>query len=240
MSKLQRKTALTTGASKGIGAGIAKDLAVAGAAVVVNYATDRSGAGSGERNHEGRRKSDRCPGRRVQANRRGSAVDKLKVACVIGQWRDKEWVGKARPIGFSPKDADVVIEFKRGCAVNQRGGIAMPIQLPELAAGYVRTTNGNDPTGFIALFAEDAVIDDAGRIIRGCEAIRTWAASDIFAANVTLDVFDVSGDNSDATITAKVDGTFDRTGLPDPLIMTLHIAAFDGKITKLTCRLAEK
>jgi 3-oxoacyl-[acyl-carrier protein] reductase len=44
MSKLQGKTALVTGASKGIGAGIAKELAAAGAAVVVNYASDRIGA----------------------------------------------------------------------------------------------------------------------------------------------------------------------------------------------------
>ena len=36
MSKLERKIALVTGASKGIGAGIANALASAGAAVVVN------------------------------------------------------------------------------------------------------------------------------------------------------------------------------------------------------------
>lgn len=44
MSKLEGQVALVTGASKGIGAGIARELAAAGAAVVVNYATDQAGA----------------------------------------------------------------------------------------------------------------------------------------------------------------------------------------------------
>lgn len=42
--KLAGKVAIVTGASKGIGAGIAKELAAAGAAVVVNYASSRKGA----------------------------------------------------------------------------------------------------------------------------------------------------------------------------------------------------
>ncbi len=44
MSKLQDKVAVVTGASKGIGAGIARALGAAGASVVVNYASDKTGA----------------------------------------------------------------------------------------------------------------------------------------------------------------------------------------------------
>jgi 3-oxoacyl-[acyl-carrier protein] reductase len=44
MNKLENKVAVVTGASKGIGAGIAKGLAAEGAAVVVNYASSREGA----------------------------------------------------------------------------------------------------------------------------------------------------------------------------------------------------
>jgi 3-oxoacyl-[acyl-carrier protein] reductase len=44
MKKLEGKVAVVTGASKGIGAGIAKALAAEGASVVVNYASSKSGA----------------------------------------------------------------------------------------------------------------------------------------------------------------------------------------------------
>ena len=43
-SRLTGKVAIVTGASKGIGAGIAKGFAASGAAVVVNYASSREGA----------------------------------------------------------------------------------------------------------------------------------------------------------------------------------------------------
>jgi 3-oxoacyl-[acyl-carrier protein] reductase len=44
MSKLKNKVAIITGASKGIGAAIAKAYATEGASVVVNYSSDKTGA----------------------------------------------------------------------------------------------------------------------------------------------------------------------------------------------------
>jgi 3-oxoacyl-[acyl-carrier protein] reductase len=44
MNQLANKVAVVTGASKGIGAAIAKHFAAAGARVVVNYAASKAGA----------------------------------------------------------------------------------------------------------------------------------------------------------------------------------------------------
>ena len=40
-------------------------------------------------------------------------ADTLKVACVVGEWRGKEWTGKPRPKAIDPKHSDVVLELKR-------------------------------------------------------------------------------------------------------------------------------
>jgi len=44
MKRLDNKVAIVTGASKGIGAGIAKAFGAEGAAVIVNYGRDQAGA----------------------------------------------------------------------------------------------------------------------------------------------------------------------------------------------------
>src|SRR6201984_1987925 len=49
MKRLDNKVAIVTGASKGIGAGIAKAFGAEGAAVIVNYALDQAGAERGVR-----------------------------------------------------------------------------------------------------------------------------------------------------------------------------------------------
>ncbi len=79
-----------------------------------------------------------------------------------------------------------------------------------------------------------------GREFRGPDAIKAWSDREIFDAQVTLEVINV-GDRDGATIvTTKVDGNFDRTGLPNPVIINHHSTAAGGKIVGLRCRLASE
>src|SRR6201981_531564 len=54
MKRLDNKVAMVTGASKGIGAAIAKSFGVEGAAVIVTYARDQAGAERGVREITGK------------------------------------------------------------------------------------------------------------------------------------------------------------------------------------------
>src|SRR6202007_2970487 len=69
MKRLDNKVAIVTGASKGIGAGIAKALGAEGAAVVVNYARDHEGA-----ERVGREITGKGGGSHRRARRRGAEV----------------------------------------------------------------------------------------------------------------------------------------------------------------------
>jgi len=112
------------------------------------------------------------------------------------------------------------------------------LTLPAPIALYLHATNTHDADAFQSAFATDAVVHDIGREIRGHAAIMAWAKEEIFAVNVTLELLSTAHRDSQTILTVKVDGTFDRTGLPDPLIME-HLIIRDGdKITSLTCRLA--
>jgi SnoaL-like domain len=114
----------------------------------------------------------------------------------------------------------------------------MTKQLTPTAEAYVQSINEHDAAAFNALFADSAVVNDNGRELRGGAAIKDWSDREIFAPLVSLEVLDATDRDRQSVVTTKVDGNFDRTGLPDPVIINHHITAEAGKIVKLTCRLA--
>ena len=112
------------------------------------------------------------------------------------------------------------------------------MKLPNPVETYVNAINAGDAEGLQSSFADDAVVRDVGREFRGLAAIKEWAAQEIFAVNVTLEVLDAVERDGETIVTVKVDGTFDRTGLPDPLVMHHSFTVGGDKIAALSCRLA--
>lgn len=105
--------------------------------------------------------------------------------------------------------------------------------LEEPIARYVNAVNSGSQEEFSASFAADAVVVDVDRELRGIDAITAWAGADIFGAEVHYDVLDVSERQGRTIVTVRVDGTFDRTGLPNPLVMKHEFGIAEGKIADL-------
>ena len=118
--------------------------------------------------------------------------------------------------------------------------IKTEFKLPKPIETYVLATNWWDAKGFRSCFAADAVVKDIGREIRGLDAISEWARKEIFAVNVTLEVMEAVERVGHIVLTVTVDGMFDRTGLPDPLVMEHSFTLSGGKIQTLECQLAGK
>ena len=111
-------------------------------------------------------------------------------------------------------------------------------RLPQPIATFIRAVNEHDADAFLSCFSNDAVVTDVGREFRGAAAIKEWCDREIFDVNVTLDVIGVAERDGQTVVTVKVDGIFDKTGLPDPLLLNHHFTLNGGKIAAFSSRLA--
>ena len=59
------------------------------------------------------------------------------------------------------------------------------LNLPGPIASYLRAVNTGAREEFPASFADDAVVVDVNRELRGLDAITAWAGADIFGAQCT-------------------------------------------------------
>jgi hypothetical protein len=92
---------------------------------------------------------------------------------------------------------------------------------------------GESQPRIVATFAEDAFINDVSREIQGLDAIRAFVAKEIVGDNVTMDVTEVIDHHGDTIVRAAYDGDYDKTNLPDPLILTNYFSVRDEKIVSL-------
>ncbi len=105
--------------------------------------------------------------------------------------------------------------------------------LSPVLAEHVRAVNAFDVDAIVATFAEDALVNDARREFWGTAAIRRWVEKEMVGDKVTLEVTEVVDHYGDTLVRARYDGQYDKTNLPDELIMTNYVTVRDGKIVAL-------
>jgi hypothetical protein len=108
-----------------------------------------------------------------------------------------------------------------------------PAALPPLIAAYVEATNSFDLERLLATFAEDALVNDQLRDYWGKPAIREWAERDIIGERLTMAVTTVVEHYGNFIVTADVDGSFDKRGLPDPLVLAFYFTPHGNRIVQL-------
>jgi hypothetical protein len=108
-----------------------------------------------------------------------------------------------------------------------------PLAVPPLLAAYVEATNSFDLEGLMAIFAEDALVNDQLRDHWGKPAITEWAIRDIIGERLTMSVTKVIEHYGNFIVTANVDGNYDKRGLPDPLVLAFYFSAHSDLIVQL-------
>ena len=109
----------------------------------------------------------------------------------------------------------------------------MSTELPAIVAEYIAAVNALDTDRIVATFAPDAYVNDNRREIWGTESIRAFMAKEFVGDHVTMDVAGVIDHHGDIIVRARYDGTYDKTNLPEELVLTSYFSIRDGKIISL-------
>jgi hypothetical protein len=100
-------------------------------------------------------------------------------------------------------------------------------------SAYVEAMNGFDLDGLVAVFDDDALLNDHRVELIGKEQIRAWAAREIIGDHVTMKVIDQRLLGNHVALKAEVDGDFDKKGLPSPLVLAFYFCVSGAKISAL-------
>ena len=105
--------------------------------------------------------------------------------------------------------------------------------LAPVLAEFIAAVNAFDEDAIAATFADDALVNDVHREFWGREAIRRWAARELVGDRVTVEVTEVLEHYGSTIVRGRYDGDYDKTNLPEELILTKYFTVCDGKIVSL-------
>ena len=108
----------------------------------------------------------------------------------------------------------------------------MPLELPEVIAGYLASANAHDAEACASFFTEDAIVHDEGQEYRGITAIKNWFASTARKYAFTLTPIHLSRQENEMILTAKMTGEFPGS----PISARFQFVLDEGKIAKLNIR----
>jgi hypothetical protein len=106
-------------------------------------------------------------------------------------------------------------------------------ELTGVVADHITAVNNFDIDAIMATFAPDAYVNDNRREIVGVESIRSFMEKEFVGDRVTMEVREMLDHHGDSIVRAKYDGTYDKSNLPDELIMSSYFSVRDDKIISL-------
>lgn len=107
------------------------------------------------------------------------------------------------------------------------------LDLTPAVSEFVAAVNGRNVDKLVSCFAEHAIVNDQLVEHQGSADISRWATDEILADRLSLQVIAAQRHGVTEVMTAKVDGDFDKRGLPDPLLLRFYVAIDDDLIVQM-------
>jgi hypothetical protein len=109
----------------------------------------------------------------------------------------------------------------------------MTSELRGVIADHIAAVNAFDAEAIMATFAPDAYVNDNHREVVGIDAIGRFVEREIVGDRVTMEVREVVDHYGDTIVRARYHGTYDKTNLPDELVLSNYFSVRDDKIISL-------
>jgi hypothetical protein len=108
-----------------------------------------------------------------------------------------------------------------------------PTTLTGVVAEHIAAVNALDVDRIARTFADDAYVNDNRREFVGLDAVRRWLEKEMVGDKVTIDVTEVLDHHGDTIVRGLYDGEYDKTNLPEELVLSNYFSVRDDKIISL-------